>query len=321
MFNLSLTACSFLLKKPHSRNVYYNLNDKIEINSEDNVENISVQDMFADFFSEYTNGVDDTDKKKTFHCLYKNTNKGETETYNYIYTLIKSGSYGSSSEVVDNNTKKIVHKLKPNQTVEKPFFLYIIIPKSSKNVQVQKGMLFFQNVGQYGIKTITTDYMREFFSTKFNITLECKTIATKLFLERMLKKESVLKIIMTKNHKSGDSADNISLGYGVETRVIGNLAFDDDAWKKIKGKIDYFTKGKCNLFEFNHINYDGLKLNVDIGGRTRIINMNNIENLSLIEGIPDVIQGLDGHPKKDLLLEYFEKVANEYLQEMVLQIN
>lgn len=115
------------------------------------------------FFRKYADAIDDTDKKKTFHCSYKNTNKGETETYNYIYTLIKSGSYGSSSEVVDNNTKKIVHKLEPNQTVEKPFFLYVIIPKDSKNVQVQKGMFFFQNVGQYGIKTITTEYMREFF--------------------------------------------------------------------------------------------------------------------------------------------------------------
>ena len=88
MFNLSLTACSFLLKKPYSHNKYYNLNDEIEINNNDVIEKISVQDMFVDFFSAYTNSVDDTDKKKTFHCLYNNTNTGETKTYNYIYTLI-----------------------------------------------------------------------------------------------------------------------------------------------------------------------------------------------------------------------------------------
>lgn len=236
MFNLSLTACSFLLKKSYSRHDYYNLNDEIEVNNKDEIKNVSVQDMFVNFFSEYSHSIDDTYRKKTFHCLYKNTNKGETETYNYIYTLIKSGSYGSSSEVIDNSTKKVVHMLEPNQAVEKPFFLYIVIPKNSYNVQVQKGMLFFQNVGQYGIKTITTNYMRDFFSAKFNITFECKTIATKLFLERMLKKENVLKIIMTKNHKSGDSTDNINLGYGAETRVISNLAFDDSAWKKNQGK-------------------------------------------------------------------------------------
>lgn len=318
LFNLSLTACSFLLKKPYSHKKYYNLNNEIEIDN--NIKKFSVQDMFVEFFDAYTNSVDDTDKQKTFHCLYENTNIGETETYSYIYTLIKSGTYGSSSEVVDNNTKKVVHNLKPNQTVEKPFYLYIVIPKDNRRVQVQKGMFFFQNVGQYGIKTITTDYMREFFSTKYNITLECKTIASKLFLERMIKKDKISKIIMTRNHKSGDSADDLSLGYGVETRVIGNLSFDENKWKKIKRKIDYFTEGKCNLFEFDNVKYDGLKLNVEIGGRLRTINMNNIDNLSLIEGIPDEIQGFDGHPQKELLLEYFAKVANEYLEDMVLQI-
>lgn len=318
MLNLSFTACSFLLKKPYFYD-YYNLNNEIVINN-NTAKRIFIKDMFVEFFNAYTNSVDDTDKHKTFHCLYNNTNIGETETYCYIYTLIKSGSYGSSSEVVDNNTKKVVHNLKPNQTVEKPFYLYIVIPKDNRRVQVQKGMFFFQNVGQYGIKTITTDYMREFFSDKYNITLECKTIASKLFLDRMLKEDNISKIIMTRNHKSGDSADDLSLGYGVETRVIGNLSFSESMWRKIKNKIDYFAQSKYNLFEFDNVRYDGLKLNVEIGGRFRIINMNNIDKLSLIEGIPDEIQGVDGHPKKELLLEYFEKVANEYLQEMVLQV-
>ena len=320
MFNLSLTACSFLLKKPYSHDKYYYLNHDIEINN-DAIKSISVLDMFVKFFDAYTDSVDDTDRRKTFHCLYDNANVGETETYHYIYSLIKSGSYGSSSEVVDNNTKKVVHTLKPNQTVEKPFYLYIVIPKDNKRVQVQKGMFFFQNVGQYGIKTITTEYMRKFFFDEYNIKLECKTIASKLFLERMLKKDNISKIIMTKNHKSGDSADALCLGYGVETRVIGNLAFDEGRWTKIKKRIDYFAQGKDNLFEFDNLKYDGLKLNIEIGGRLRTINMNNIDNLSLIEGIPDEIQGADGHPKKKLLLEHFAKVANEYLQEMVLQIN
>ena len=67
MFNLSLTACSFLLKKPYSHKKYYNLNNEIEIDN--NIKKFSVQDMFVEFFDAYTNSVDDTDKQKTFHCL------------------------------------------------------------------------------------------------------------------------------------------------------------------------------------------------------------------------------------------------------------
>jgi hypothetical protein len=321
MFNLSLTACSFLLKKSYSQNKYYYLNDNISVENEDNVNIYNVTDMFIAFFDEFAHSVDNVDKKKTFHCIYEDTYHGETDDYHYLYTIIKSGSYGSSSDVVDNKTKKIVYELKPNHAPEKPFYLYVIIPKDNKKVKVQKGMFFFQNVGQFGVKTITTEYMREFFSDKFHTTLVCKTIASKLFVDRMLTKGNVSKIIMTKNHKSGDSSDNITKGYGVETRVIGNLAFSDNMWKKIKYQIDYFTKGKANLFEFDDIQYEGLKLNVNIGGRYRTINMNNIENLSLIEGIPDTIQDINGHAKEDLLLDYFKKIAEEYLKEMVLQLN
>lgn len=320
MFNLSLTACSFLLKKPYSHHKYYNLNDNIPITKNDNVDNFLVKDMFLEFFYKYSNSIDDKQNKKTFHCLFEDSYQGKTDNYRFLYTIIKSGSYGSSSDIVDTNTKKIVYKLQPEHTVEKPFYLYVVIPKDNKTVKVQKGMFFFQNVGQFGIKTITTDYMKEFFSDKFNITLECKTIAPKLFVDRMLTQDNVLQIMMTKNYSSGDSADNIDVGYGVETHVIGNLVFKQERWNKIKNDILFFAQGKLNLFEFNNIQYQKLKVKANIGGRIRTINMNNIENLSLIEGIPEDIQDIDGHPKKFLLLNYFEKVANEYISEMTLQV-
>ena len=66
--------------------------------------------------------------------------------------------------------------------------------------------------------------------------------------------------------------------------------------------------------------YDNLKVIVDIGGRTRKINLHNIENLSIIEAIPDKIKMADGHPNLTMLIEHFTKVATEYLDEMVLNI-
>jgi len=321
MFKLSLTACSFLLKESHSQDKFHYLNEKITIEKDDHVSEYTIKDMLISFFKKYTESADDTDKQKTFHCEFDNKYQGETEDFFYVYTIIKSGSYGSASDIVDNPTKKVVYKIKANQTAEKPFYLYIIIPKDNKNVKVQKGMLFFQNVGPFGVKTITTDYMKEFFSNEFNITLICKTIATKLFVERMLTKDKVLKLIMTKNHKSDDPADNIYRGYGSETKVLGHLQFSDNAWNRIKSKINNFSQGRFNLFEFDQVQYDTLKLNVDIGGRNRIVNMHNLENLSLIEAISDEIMAADGHAKKDLLLAHFEKVAGEYLKDMVLQVN
>ena len=164
-------------------------------------------------------------------------------------------------------------------------------------------------------------FIKEYFAENYHITFECKTIATKLFVERMIKQENVKQIIMVKNHKSGDGSDNFAKGYGAETKIIGHLTFDETKWSKIKSKMDYFTQGRFNLFEFDGLDYDQLKLRVKINNNERTINMGNLENLSLIEAIPDEIQMPDGHPNKESLLAHFEKVANDYLSEMVLQVD
>ena len=67
--------------------------------------------------------------------------------------------------------------------------------------------------------------------------------------------------------------------------------------------------------------YDNLKLVVDIGGRNRTINIHKLENLSIIEAIPDTIRNEEGNANFTLLIDYFKTVADEYLNEMVLRIS
>lgn len=318
--NLSLTACSFLLKKRNSRGNYLFFNDKV---ISENSKEYSISEAFINFFKNHSEAIDDKDKKRTFHCEFEDSNCGETKDYSYVYCIIKSGVYGSSSEIINNKDRKIVHKKTADQTEEKPFYLYVIIPKDSQDgtVKVQKGMLFFQNVGQFGVKTVTTKYIREYFSENYNTTFVCKTIATKLFVDRMIKKEKVNQIIMTKNHKSVDSSDNFAKGYGCETKIISNLTLTEDKWKKLKNNMNLFSKSKFELFEFEKIEYNQLKVNVKIGNHYRTVNMGNLENLSLIEEIPDYIKMSDGHPDKEKLLSHFETVADDYLKQMVLQVD
>ena len=113
----------------------------------------------------------------------------------------------------------------------------------------------------------------------------------------------------------------MSSGYGVETRMLANLRFDEKLWGKISSKMNFFIKGKANLFEFEGFRYNDLRVEVNIGDKKRRINLNYIDNLSIIEDMPDSILGLDGHPIEELLVEHFKEVSNEYLSEMVLQIN
>lgn len=234
---------------------------------------------------------------------------------------IYSGIYGNSSDIIDGNTQKVKYNKKSSDIDIRPFYLMIIFPKDNEKVTVQKGLFIFQNVGQFGVKTITTTLMRKFFSNKFGVTLKCNTIAPDLFVRKVIHKDNIKKLLMIKNVKSNDIADNISIGYGSEIRQISNLCFNKKMWSKIMGKIRFVAGGKYNLFEFEQQEYDNLKVIVDIGGRNRTINLHNLENLSIIEGIPDDIKMSDGHPNLSMLIEYFQKVATEYLKEMVLNIS
>ena len=85
--------------------------------------------------------------------------------------------------------------------------------------------------------------------------------------------------------------------------------------------IRWFVGGKHRLFEFENQEYSSVKLTVDIGGRDRKIDLHNIDNLSIIESVPDDIRMADGHPNEELLVKHLRSVIQEYLSEMVLRIS
>ena len=181
-------------------------------------------------------------------------------------------------------------------------------------------MLIFQNIGPYGIKTIVTQSIQQFFSNNYNITLICNTIAPSLFVKKVLRQDSIKKITMIKNYKSSDGVDDYSLGYGQEIKTLAKLNFTETKWQKVKNSMLYVSGGKDRLFELDNKRYDCVKAIVEIGGRTRTITLNNLENLSIIESIPDEIKDISGNADKNKLIEHLIKVVNEYLSEMVLTL-
>lgn len=324
MFNLSLTACSFHFRKANARrpDSVFALNQPFEFSNEDgeSIRFDTITELFELFFQKYEEMFTDDKKKQTFRCDYNPASYIEMENYRMFYVRIYSGVYGSASDIIDGVTKKTKLKKKSNDIEVRPFYLFFFIPKDTKKTTVQKGILIFQNVGPFGIKTVTTELMQDFFSSTFGVTMRCATISPELFIKKVIKKEGIRKLVMIKNMKSVDVADNCEHGYGKEVREIGDLRFSESSWTRMMAAIHWVAGGKANLFEFENQQYDTLKLVVDIGGRTRKIDLHNLDRLSIIEAIPDEIRMADGHPNLDMLIEYFKQVATEYISEMVLSI-
>jgi len=224
----------------------------------------------------------------------------------------------STSDIINIKTKNIQYKKKNTDVDFKQFYFFIVFPKDNLDVSIQKGMFIFQNIGPYGIKTLITEKLQEFLSDIYSITLNCKTISPELFVKKVLNEKSIKQITMIKNYKSSDSLDNYNLGYGQEIKTLAKLNFKEPMWEKIKSSMLYVSGAKNRVFEFEDIKYDAVKVLVEIGGRMRKISLNNIENLSIIESIPDDIKTISGNPDKEKLIEYLKEVIKEYLEEMVL---
>ncbi len=190
MLNLSITACSFHLKKSNSigNKSIYELNKPIKLfeNSANERQINNSFELFKPCFERYNAPTNDEDTNKVFKCTYNNE-KIETEQFTIYPVVINSGMYGSASEIMNVKTKKITHKKSIDEVDFRKFYLFVVIPKDS-NKKVQKGMLIFQNIGPYGVKTIITQKLQEFFSNNYRITLNCYTIAPSLFIKKVLKK-------------------------------------------------------------------------------------------------------------------------------------
>lgn len=195
MFNLSLTACSFHLRKANSKGTkeIYNLNMPLTLQKDDGTEETlpDLSEIFVSFFEKHKILVKDDVKQQSFRCEYNRENYRETADFRMFYAKIYSGVYGSSSDIVDGSTQKIKYKKKSSDIDTRPFYFMVIFPKDSENVTVQKGLFIFQNVGPFGVKTITTTLMQEFFSNEFKISLKCNTISPDLFIKKVIRKDNI----------------------------------------------------------------------------------------------------------------------------------
>lgn len=319
--NLSITACSFYIKKSNGRTIedVYFLNDKICLDDTKGSK-IDIEKMFCRFAKQYNKTVKDDKNQKTFSCQYIGKKCFSNDKYRCLTFKITSGHYGNTGKIKDIDTTEIKYQYKSNESVTKDFYMFVVIPKDNPTVHINKGMIIFQNIGNFGAKTITTQFMRQFFAKTYNITIVCSTIAPSLYIQKVLAKQNVTQMIMIRNHKSDLSEDNYDYGYGTESRVISDIRFSDSVWHKIQDQIIDFAYGRTTMFEFQDQDYDKLKMQIRFGDGYRTIDLHNIEKLSIIESIPNNIKNSDGNADIDKLIKYIEKVILDYMKEMVLEM-
>ena len=193
----------------------------------------------------------------------------------------------------------------------------IYIPKDVDNVAINKGIMIFQTISTFGVKTITVDLMKKYFS-ELGLTLETRSVSVQAFIENLMAKGRIKKISFIKNKVSADKSDNIFITVGKEERIFYNPVLNNDWTNKILNMFK--LNGENKIYEIDDVEYEDIKITFQLENRTRTASLRNIENFSLIEDIPESIYK---NSRKDdsKLVDYMIETANEYKSKMVFTIN
>ena len=160
---LSIRAYSFSFKKYRSwgSDKVYKLNNELRFPAPNDMEYVysSAFDLFRDFIISNEQMDDKEGSQQLFRCTFDSSKEGETDVYRYLIFSVHSGYYGFPSDLIDRTTKQKVYRKTKDQADVKEFYVMVVIPKNSELASPTRGLIFFQEIGVYGIKTITATAM------------------------------------------------------------------------------------------------------------------------------------------------------------------
>lgn len=314
---LSVRAYSFSFRKYRAKGEekIIPLDEEITIKNADGSETVysSALEIFEDFVVYSDKTADKETVQQLFRCEMNPVYKGETERYRYLVFSVFSGYYGFASEVIDRKTKKVVHSRTRDEADVKEFYVMVVVPKAMNDIIPTRGLIFFQEIGVYGVKTVTADYLQEFVSSHLHLTFRTQNLAPDFYLNKLFEKGIIKKVRLARNVVSGDRTDRLyGQSIGREERAIIPVAVTSD----LKKKLRHVAEDRYNFYTFDDIDYSEVKMEVIIGGRTRTVNLHGLDDLSIEESLPEELLMADGTVSIDGFLKHMHSVAEEYLDHL-----
>ena len=312
MLNHGLLVCSFLIRKKYVKDEIYALNADYQY---DDKLYHGIIEMFCEFFSNYKEFHDDEKLMKMFSVDQDSIKIEEKPEYFMLSGIIRSGAYGIESQLTNRTTNKVTYKRGKDDADIKNFSFMMVIPKDAEEMIVKKGILLFETIGPYGVKTITTKNIKGFFSEKFGLTVETRSISVRLFMERLLKDENLGRITLIKNRVSKDSSDNMFLTVGREETTYVKPTLKDSWISQVLEHID--GNAQDDIFEINDEVYNDIKFTFSQGGRTKTVRLKDIDKFSMVEEVPPYVYEGNGI-NRDRLIGYMEETAKGYMNKLVV---
>ncbi len=319
--SLGLYISSFyFFHSDKSGSSYLGLNRPIQ---HKNTQYSHAMDFFEDFFAAHRT-IEDLESEKKLYSIETNPAwRGETEKYTYFAARIHSGTYGVESDIYDVASRQKVGSIEKNQAGVIPFFVFVAIPKEGASTGViNKGLIMFQSMGVYGVKSITCKMLNEFSKEKMGSTFHTCNVSPSEFLQAFFAMGKLKNLKLVRNRISEDKSDQLGgVSYAKEEKILSS--FWGNAFSRLVDRLIQFGLDKSAVFELeNGTQYDNVTATIDIGeGRQRTVNLHKYDNLSILEYVPSQYEKVNGHADENTLIPYLCNRATEYIEKMDMTIH
>lgn len=297
------------------------------VRNSDNIE-FELHDIFGDSFigiinnsagvslNEYDND-EDGESVFTFEQVVFNTIKNEDnqDMYDVLALRVKTGEYGTESEIVDSETGIVNYTRSQNEADVMPFGCCIMVPSGEHT----KGVFVFQSIGRYGIVTVMKKYIDGYLKhVNSNLRFVMEPVMPRQCASRMFEQGILKSVRFIRYQIPEDDAERYGLDRNVkevvEERVIRRPA---GFLRNKTTEIQEFFNRERNIDEIVRIEdfrVDDLKFEFQNGKRIKTISLKNIDNVIISEDITEEVVLDNGHPNFESLCHSMRETGEYYLR-------
>lgn len=214
----------------------------------------------------------------------------------YLSGIVETGEYGTQEEGVNITTGEVVFHKNSTVAIMKPFYFLFYIPEESRY-----GFLIVEKIGNYGIMTILNNAINNYFRTTPSVDNYVLTISPLSINELVRRKMHELRYETKKIELRKIRREDLRL-----SRLSGNTVNDENVTTSIVytarpnsffNVTDFITRIRESRNDDNSLfvieedlSCDDITVTVSIGGRDKVISMQNIQSLGMAMDITNSVQ-------------------------------
>ena len=234
----------------------------------------------------------DSNNQKLLRVLRKDTQSRSTKG------IVETGEYGYEAELYDVQSRSISYQRTASDAEMMPFYILANLPAHR-----DEGVLILQRRSQFGIRTILLNDFIEYFKSSYpTIQVEINPLVPQQLIDQYLENGRLTKVRFVSFSIPSDVTDAYDgLGHVEESGYVEYIVHAGrNRGLPLWGMVRDALSGRRNvseMIELRDFDYDKVKVEVELAGSRKTIDLSDIMRLRANYDITSEIEvGSNGHP-------------------------